>query len=36
MNQDIHESVAGIIAGRIKDMYYRPTIILTNSKDESK
>lgn len=28
---NIHESVAGIIAGRIKDKYYRPTIILTNS-----
>lgn len=27
----IHESVAGIIAGKIKDDYYRPTIILTNS-----
>lgn len=26
---DIHESVAGIIAGRIKDAYYRPTIVLT-------
>lgn len=26
----IHESVAGIIAGRIKDRYYRPTIILTD------
>lgn len=25
----IHESVAGIIAGRIKDIYYRPTIVLT-------
>ncbi|NLW22737.1 MAG: single-stranded-DNA-specific exonuclease RecJ [Tissierellia bacterium] len=30
----IHESIAGIIAGRIKDMYYRPTIVLTKSKDE--
>lgn len=26
---DIHESIAGIIAGRIKDSYYRPTIVLT-------
>lgn len=26
---DIHESIAGIIAGRIKDKYNRPTIILT-------
>lgn len=28
---DIHESVAGIIAGRVKDKYYKPTIIFTNS-----
>ena len=27
---DCHESIAGIIAGRIKEMYYRPTIVLTN------
>ncbi|NLY66102.1 MAG: single-stranded-DNA-specific exonuclease RecJ [Tissierellia bacterium] len=33
--KDIHESIAGIIAGRIKDMYYRPTIILTDSKKEN-
>lgn len=26
---NIHESVAGIIAGRIKDTYYKPTIVLT-------
>lgn len=30
---DIHESVAGIIAGRIRESYMRPTIILTRSKD---
>lgn len=30
---EIHESVAGIIAGRIKDIYYRPTIVLTNGKE---
>lgn len=30
---DIHESIAGIIAGRVKDKYYRPTIVLTRSKD---
>lgn len=33
-NPDIHESIAGIIAGRIKDKYYKPTVVLTNSKDE--
>ena len=27
---DCHESVAGIIAGRIRDHYYKPTIILTS------
>lgn len=30
---EIHESIAGIIAGRIKDKYYLPTIILTNGKE---
>jgi len=29
----IHESIAGIIAGRIKERYNKPTIILTNGKD---
>lgn len=27
--QDVHESLAGIIAGRVKERYYRPTIVLT-------
>lgn len=27
---DVHESIAGIIASRIKDLYYKPTIILTD------
>lgn len=30
---EIHESIAGIIAGRIKERYNKPTIILTNGKD---
>ena len=30
---DIHESVAGIIAGRIKEIYNKPTIVLTKSVD---
>ena len=30
---EIHESLAGIIAGRIKEKYYRPTIMLTKSAD---
>lgn len=29
----IHESIAGIIAGRIKDRYHKPTIVLTEGKD---
>lgn len=28
-NPDIHESIAGIIAGRIKERYHMPTIVLT-------
>lgn len=30
-NENIHESIAGIIAGRIKEKYFRPTIVITNS-----
>lgn len=30
----IHESIAGIIAGRVKDKYYKPTIVLTDSQKE--
>lgn len=33
---NIHESVAGIVAGRIKDMYNKPTIVLTESTDSVK
>lgn len=33
-SNDIHEGVTGIIAGKIKDKYYRPTIIVTKSKEE--
>ena len=29
----IHESVAGIIAGKVKECFYRPTIILTGDDD---
>jgi len=31
--KDCHESVAGIVAGKIKETYNRPTIILTYGKD---
>lgn len=30
---EIHESIAGIIAGRIKDRYNRPTIVLTKGQE---
>ncbi len=30
---DVHESIAGIIAGKVKEKYYRPTIILTKASD---
>lgn len=30
---DCHESIAGIIAGRIKEKYYRPTFVLTKAED---
>ena len=30
---DVHESIAGIIAGRIRECYYRPTVILTKAED---
>ena len=30
---DIHESIAGIIAGRIKDRENKPTLVLTKAKD---
>lgn len=33
---EVHESVAGIIAGRIKDQYNKPTIVLTKSIDGAK
>lgn len=31
-----HESIAGIVAGRIKDRYYRPTILITDAEDGAK
>ncbi|MBO4458175.1 MAG: single-stranded-DNA-specific exonuclease RecJ [Butyrivibrio sp.] len=30
---EVHESIAGIIAGKIKEKYYRPTIVLTKAAD---
>ena len=34
--KDCHESIAGIIAGRIKDRFYRPTFVITNAEDGAK
>ncbi len=33
---DCHESLAGIIAGRIRERYYRPVIVLTKSENGAK
>ncbi|MFV0529275.1 MAG: single-stranded-DNA-specific exonuclease RecJ [Lachnospiraceae bacterium] len=33
---DTHESLAGIIAGRLREKYYRPVIVLTKSKEAVK
>jgi len=30
---EVHESLAGIIAGRIREMYHRPTLVLTKSEE---
>lgn len=30
---DVHESIAGIIAGRIRECYYRPVFVLTDAED---
>lgn len=32
----LHESIAGIVAGRIKDRYYHPTIVITQAEDGAK
>ena len=34
--KDCHETIAGIIAGRIKERYYRPTFVITNAEDGAK
>ncbi len=31
---EIHESIAGIVAGRIKEHFYRPVLVLTNSESD--
>lgn len=34
--EDIHESVAGIVAGRIKEECYKPVVVLTKGEDMAK
>ena len=33
---DCHESLAGIVAGRIREAYYRPTLVVTRSEHGAK
>ena len=33
---DVHESIAGIIAGRIRERYYKPTFVLTRAEQGAK
>lgn len=33
---DCHESIAGIVAGRIREKYYKPVIVLTRGEQETK
>ena len=33
---DIHESVAGLIASRVKEKFYRPTLVITNAENGCK
>ena len=33
---DCHESLAGIVAGRIRERYYKPAFVLTNASEELK
>lgn len=33
---DCHESIAGIVAGRLREAYYRPSLVITRSADGAK
>lgn len=33
-DDEIHESIAGIVAGRIKDFYYKPTLVFSKAKED--
>ena len=30
---ELHESLAGIVAGRLREKYYRPSFVITNAED---
>lgn len=32
-DENIHESIAGIVAGRLKDCYYKPTLVFAKAKE---
>ena len=34
--EDVHESIAGIIAGRVREKFYRPSIVITKAEDGAK
>lgn len=33
---DCHESIAGIVAGKLRESYYKPTFVITDSGDQAK
>ena len=35
-NENVHESIAGIVAGRIKEKFYKPTIVITSGDEMAK
>lgn len=35
-DKEIHESIAGIVAGRLKEKFYRPTIVISKGEDFAK
>jgi len=35
-DEETHESIAGIVAGRLKECYYRPVVLITASEDGAK
>ena len=35
-HEDVHESIAGIVAGRVKEAYYKPVIVITKAEQDAK